>query len=632
MRLIVYILKRSLPRHIQLFWITQALKFRVMKDLESNSIAVLPFVNMSSNEDNEYFSDGMTEEIINALAKIKELKVTSRTSSFFFKKKNIPISQIGQELNVSTILEGSVRLSGNMMRITAQLINVAEDIHFWSETWDRKTEDVFAIQDEISLLIAEKLRENTGHFQIQNQLIQPQTSNLEAYENYLKGKYHYLKWNQTDVEVAIGYYEKALELDNKHAESYIGLGTCYVYLASTGFLPHEETFRKAKKYANKALIINDQLQEVHFALGGISFWYEWNFETACAYMEKVLRINPSHSEAHYSLAMVYMILGKSEIASAHIKAAINLDPISQNQRFTESWIYYMLEQYPRALELTGRILAHSPELVPALIIQHCALILSGRQTEVLRYFENNPHPAVDISSRIGLSAIAHVFTGDHEQKEKYVRLLHEQLAFDHADRALAFIFLVHAASGETDLALDYLKKCLESRSPTLLFLIDDPLINPIKGNQKYKEIRKSLLGEKEDFFVPQSKPSRIKKPLLDEVSQKAYSQKLLSLIDTETPYLEPNLSLKKLADLLNIHPNQLSWLLNERFNKSFNDFINHYRVAAFKRLAVNPHNSHLTLIGLAYESGFNSKTVFNTYFKKEAGMTPKAWLKSAIEQ
>ncbi|MFT6337825.1 MAG: TolB-like protein/class 3 adenylate cyclase, partial [Halioglobus sp.] len=164
---------KNITEPLEVFAVTnEGIKIPVSSQLKgkrkeiTKTIAVLPFVNMSSNPENEYFTDGMTEEIINALAKIKSLKVTSRTSSFFFKNKNISIPQIGQELNVSTILEGSIRLSGNKMRITAQLINVADDFHFWSESFDRSMEDIFAVQDEISLLIADKLREHIGHFDI----------------------------------------------------------------------------------------------------------------------------------------------------------------------------------------------------------------------------------------------------------------------------------------------------------------------------------------------------------------------------------------------------------------------------------------------------------------------------------
>ena len=196
-------------------------------NLKDHTIAVLPFVNMSASDENEYFSDGITEEIINALAKIADLKVTSRTSSFSFKGQNKPINEIGNELNVSTILEGSVRLAGNQMRITAQLVDVVDDFHFWSETWDRELENIFEIQDEISLIIADKLREHLGHFEIQEQLVEKQTDSIDAYEYSLKAKYLRNKWNPEDVKKAILLYEKALDLDPNHYKSHLGLADSY---------------------------------------------------------------------------------------------------------------------------------------------------------------------------------------------------------------------------------------------------------------------------------------------------------------------------------------------------------------------------------------------------------------------
>ena len=220
---------------------------------KSITIAVLPFVNMSASPENEFFSDGMTEEIINALARIENLRVTSRTSSFFFKQKNIPVRQIGAELNVTTLLEGSVRISGNMLRITAQLVEAEKDFHFWSQTWDRKLENIFDIQDEISLLIAEKLREHLGHFEIGDHLVRKQTDNYNAYEWFLKARFHFRKWNPEDVKTAITYYERALALDPAHAESILGMADCYGFLATTGFrvrdIPRAAVFGLTGTYA-----------------------------------------------------------------------------------------------------------------------------------------------------------------------------------------------------------------------------------------------------------------------------------------------------------------------------------------------------------------------------------------------
>jgi TolB-like protein/class 3 adenylate cyclase len=273
------------------------------------TIAVLPFVNTSTSTENEYFSDGITEEIINALSRIGSLKVTSRTSSFYFKNKNIPIKEIGKELKVSVILEGSVRLSGDTIRITAQLIQAEEDFHFWSETWDRKLENIFEIQDEISLLIAHKLREQFGHFEIQDHLVAKQTDNITAYEYSLKAKFHANKWNPEDMRSAIGLYEKALELDPNHAESYLGLAQCYGFMATTGFIPHEEGWRKTVAFTRKALALNDQLPDVHYQLSHLAFF------TACDYRESfkesamAIALKPNYVEAQQFLSFLYIIAG-----------------------------------------------------------------------------------------------------------------------------------------------------------------------------------------------------------------------------------------------------------------------------------------------------------------------------------
>ena len=229
---------------------------------QTKTIAVLPFVNMSSNADNEYFSDGMTEEIINALAKIKELKVTSRTSSFFFKNKNIPIEQIGKELNVSTILEGSIRLSGNKMRLTAQLIDVKEDAHFWSETFDRSMEDIFAVQDEISLLIADKLREHLGHFEIGDHLVAASDISVENYKLYLKGKYHLLKMNKPNLEKAISILEQVIVAQPNFALAYLGVHQGYAILGTTGQVAAEEAFAKGQPFLDKAIELDKDLEHV----------------------------------------------------------------------------------------------------------------------------------------------------------------------------------------------------------------------------------------------------------------------------------------------------------------------------------------------------------------------------------
>ncbi len=199
------------------------------------SIAVLPFRDLSVDGQSEFICDGITEEIINALSKIDGLKVISRTSSFFFKNHNASLDEIASKLGVAILLEGSAQIHNGKIRIRAKLIDVPEDTHFWSETWDRKLENLFETQDEISLLIADKIREQHGHLNISNPLLNKLTNNISSYEHLLKGRFHLNKWNPEDTNIAIDHFEKSVELDNKLVEGYLGIADGYSFMAVAGF-------------------------------------------------------------------------------------------------------------------------------------------------------------------------------------------------------------------------------------------------------------------------------------------------------------------------------------------------------------------------------------------------------------
>ncbi|SMD34665.1 transcriptional regulator, AraC family [Reichenbachiella faecimaris] len=589
---------------------------------QSLSIAVLPFVNMSSDVENEYFSDGMTEEIINALAKLKRLKVTSRTSSFYYKNKNLSLKNIGLELGVSAVLEGSIRRSDDTIRITAQLIDTKDDFHFWSETWDRKLENVFDIQDEISLLIADKLRENFGHFEIEDHLVNSQTTNFEAYENYLKGNYHFQKWNHGDIQIALQKYQRAIHLDSKHAESYLGIAKCYNFLGVMGLSPTEVSFEEVKKYLTKALALNDQIPEAYYLLSNLSFWGEWDISKSLAYIDKAIEINPNYAIGHQFKSFVLILINQKMMALKHVDIAIDLDPRSSEIFFAKGYIYYMLEDYERSLELMEMCLAITPEDMLANIIKGCCFLLTNRADEVINMFSSEDATHIDEANKIGMIAIAHAFKSDQANVAKYHKLLEEKLENDNAERALSYLFLIYVISNQSDRAFDYLQKAVDIKSPLIFILIPDPLLNPIKSAPRYKAIFNSVFGK-----IPRiDKAKRVKKVIMSDHQTEIYAEKLNHLLAVQMPYLDSSLSLRALSEQIGIHPNQLSWLINERFQKNFNEFINQYRVEAFKRKAKDPKNAHLTLIGLAYESGFNSKTVFNTFFKKETGITPKEYL------
>ena len=588
----------------------------------NKTIAVLPFVNMSASAENEYFSDGITEEIINALSKVNNLKVTSRTSSFYFKNKNIPVKQIAKELNVSAILEGSVRLSGDTIRITAQLIQAEEDFHFWSETWDRKLENIFQIQDEISLLIAEKLREQFGHFEIQDRLVEKQTDNIDAYEYSLKAKFHFNKWNPEDIQIAISLYEKALELDANHTESYLGLAKSYGFLASAGFMPFEEAWGKSAELTNKALLLNDQHPGLYYQLAQLSFFTRCDYKESFKETTKAIALNPNYYEAQEFMSFLHIIAGEKKKSFEHLQIALVIDPLSQQTQFYSAYFHYMIEEYETALELLNNCLKHNPKNIPVHSVKCYCLLRMGRCDEVIHYFDSLPSGIMGAGDNLGLTGMAYAVKKDAANTSKYLAQLLDYMKGPDGFRAQSYLFLMYAIMGENDKALEWIRHSLESKSSLLLFNFADPLVNSIKGDPRYLGFHK-IIYQKDSVteIIPK------KKSLLGAATVATYTARLLNFINEKKPYLDPDLSLRSLAEKIDIHPNQLSWLLNESMGKNFNEFINHYRVEAFKLLSKDPSNKHLTLISLAYESGFNSKTVFNNYFKKETRLMPKEFLK-----
>ncbi len=588
----------------------------------TKTIAVLPFVNISASAENEYFSDGITEEIINALAKISNLKVVSRTSSFFFKNKNIPVKQIGKELNASVILEGSVRLSGDTIRITAQLIQAKEDFHFWSETWDRKLENIFEIQDEISLLIADKLRENFGHFEIQDRLVDKQTENIDAYEFSLKAKYHSNKWNPDDKRIAISLYEQALELDPNHTESYLGLAECYGFMAATGFMPALEAWQKSAELTNKALLLNDQLPGVHYQLAQLAFF------TACDYTEsfnqtsKAIELKPNYVEAQQFMSFLYIIAGNKEKALEHLQISLSINPLSQETHFFSAYFHYMVEDYSGALEKLNKCLEYNPKNTPAHSVKCYCLLKMSRWQEVIDYFENMPEGMLVEGDKLGFTTIAYAVKKDPKNMARCLQALLEFVKGPEGYRAHAYLFFTYAVGGEIDKAFEWIRESIATKSSFLLFNFADPLVNSIKADPRYVAFHK-IIYQSEALVIL----NRKKKELMEPDAVASCIARLQQHMQDESPYLDPELSLRTLAKQLPLHPNQLSWLLNESIGKNFNEYINHYRIEAFKKLSNDPKNKQITLIGLAYDSGFNSKTVFNTYFKKETGLTPKEYLK-----
>jgi TolB-like protein/Flp pilus assembly protein TadD len=483
----------------------------------SKTIAVLPFVNMSTSEDNEYFSDGITEEIINALAKIGGLKVTSRTSSFHFKGKNIPIQQIAEKLHVSTILEGSVRLSGNTLRITAQLIHAQEDAHFWSETWDRPLDNVFEVQDEISLLIADKLREHFGHLEIQEHLVIKQTNSFDAYSYSLQAQFFKNKWNPNDVKKAITLYQQGLEFDPNHTSSLIGLADSYSFLAMTGFMDFIEAWQLTEGYIGSALKVNTEIPSAYYMLANHAIFTECNFSKAFDYARKSIAIQPNYVEGQQFLCFLYLIAGDEKMARKHLKTAIDINPMSEETWFYMGYTDYMTGNYSRALQKLNKCITANPSNIPAISVKSLCLLQIGRQHEVIQLFNDLPKEVTVENEKLGSLTLAYTALQDKPNATKYLQQLKYQSTTPNGFTAQSYLFLYYALIQNIDLAFDWVNEAWENKSSLLLLRFNDPIAQSIQKDKRYPKFQGLLFPIKTI-----STGTTIKKPLLDSQLQGAF--------------------------------------------------------------------------------------------------------------
>ena len=273
-----------------------------------NSVAVLPFTNLSADAENEYFCDGLADELLNSLAKIDDLKVAARTSAFSFKGKNVNVSEIGERLGVKNVLEGSVRKSGNRLRISVQLVNASDGFHLWSERYDREMQDIFELQDEITLSVTDALKVRLLG-KDRDIVLKRYTDDTEAYELFLKGRYYHYKYSAEGWRRAIEFFEKAIEKEPNYAPAYAGMNTSWGFLWFMGFLPAEQAVPQMRAAAIKALEIDENLAEAHLSQAMVSFFYDWEWQKAEQEFKRAITLNRHNAEA---LSFYSMFLGFEE--------------------------------------------------------------------------------------------------------------------------------------------------------------------------------------------------------------------------------------------------------------------------------------------------------------------------------
>ena len=586
--------------------------------INNKSIAVLPFVNMSNDIDNDYFCDGITEEIINALTTVNGLKVIARTSSFAFKGKDIDIRKIGEQLGVNTILEGSVKKSQDKVRITAQLIDVSEGIHYWSKKYDRDLVNIFDLEDEISLAIADEIRNNFGHFEVQDHLIKQPTDNIDAYQMFLKGRSLQLKWTPQSIKEAIAFYNKAIALDKNYAKVYYANLQCYGLLAMWGYMPYPEAMDLAISNLLIAKEIDTSLPEYPLSFVGKFFWEEWDFKNAYIHINKVLTINPNHIDGLEAMAELYMALGFFDKALEFANKLLEVDPLSANNHYTIAHIYYYQRKYHKALECIEYALTLNPQLELAHHLK-CFCLIWLNDTKQFKMFIQNTSLIEEKNLLFNLinEKDAEISKEDISKWSKGGNEVNMLVPYD--------VFIL-SNSGHKELGFSRLKEMIAQRRGQIINFRQEPFLQPLHNRQGFLELHQSNLII-EDIEVPQKEKEKLTSKILDNQKIENLKKELLTYFEEEESYLNPQLSLNFVADILDLNTNKMSYLINQAFNTNFNDFVNSYRLNHFKSIALNPKNAHLTILGLAYDSGFNSKSVFNTYFKKTEGITPSQWVK-----
>ena len=468
------------------------------QEKEAPSIAVLPFVNMSRDEENEYFADGLSEELLNVLAKIRGLRVASRTSAFSFKGKDVDIPTVAQKLNVATVLEGSVRKSGKRVRITAQLIEVASDSHLWSETYDRELDDIFAVQDDIAQAVVKELRaallgERAAAAPIEaakevREATTGRSENPEAFQLYLQAKFHGERYTQADTDRAVELYQRAIALDPRFALAWAELSRVYQAQAGYGFAPIDEGHERGRDAARRALALAPELAEGHIALGLVQQLYDWDWPAADASFRRAMELAPGDAHALRAAAGLARILGRRGDAQELIGKALALDPLDARTHRQAAMIYLMSKD----LERTAAAFRFSIDLSPSAGLGRAFLaitrVMQGRPEEALPLAEAEPH---EVFRNIALAMTLRAL-GRPAEADAALRTLADSFGWTAAYQVAEG----YADRGDIDTAFEWLEKAYVQRDPGVVYAAEDPLLQPLHGDPRWQPfVRKLGLGQ-----------------------------------------------------------------------------------------------------------------------------------------
>ncbi|HER40303.1 MAG TPA: hypothetical protein ENO10_03695 [Salinimicrobium catena] len=451
----------------------------------THSIAVLPFADMSPEKDQEFFCDGMAEEIINALTNVDKLRVIARTSAFSFKGKNIDVRTIGNELGVANLLEGSVRKSGDQLRVTAQLVRTSDGAHLWSEQYNRDLTDVFAIQEEIALSVVEQLKMKLLD-QEEERITMRLTDNLEAHQKYLRGRHILNRRRKEDIYTSIDYFKQALELDSLYVMGYIGLADAYALLPSYAAVPEDEAYPLARAAISKALEINDRVGEAYASLGWIRMLADWDWEGAEEAFRKAVSLNPGYATAYHWYGYLYMTMGKMDKSLSMVNKALELDPLSPVINRVIGDVYYSSHKYDEAISPLQKTL----ELEPCMPFAHLNLSLCYLQKsmydeafeEITREKQCRENP---ITGEYVLGLI-HVKMGEIDKAREILQELENKNIKGSGTAQLCF------ALGENEKGFKILEEMYENHDVWVIFIHSYPWFDNVRSLPRFQDLIKKI--------------------------------------------------------------------------------------------------------------------------------------------
>ncbi|TMB27517.1 MAG: hypothetical protein E6J65_05220 [Deltaproteobacteria bacterium] len=447
---------------------------------QTPSIAVLPFVNLTGDKENEYFSDGITEEIINALANVEGLRVVARTSAFSFKGKDVNVRKIGEELNVATVLEGSVRRDGNQLRVSAQLIGALDGYHLWSRIYDRELKNIFAVEDELARAIVDALKPRL--IVARPRLVAQSTANAKAHDLYLRGRFFWNQRNKEGLAKAAALFEQAIAADPTYALAHTGLADCYNLSIDYGGGRAADALPKAKVHALKALELDDSLGEAHVSLASI-IEHDYDWTASEREFKRAIELKPGYATGHHWYALQLAARGRMGDAMAEAERALELDPTSLVVNTVVALVFYHQREYDRAIEQALRTLELDRTWAPARLWLVFSYEQRGRLADALGVLDQANNPSNMLA---GVRAELLALSGDREGARRLLATVESRFAAEPIPRSI--FARIHLALGDTDAVFAWLEKAVEERDQSSRSLKTSPQWDSIRSEPRFQAL------------------------------------------------------------------------------------------------------------------------------------------------